>query len=167
MVPFCAIRGCRIDSFRLPRPCGPVLIGSIRPARTGNSSVPDGVLLTLRRRPVLLVTDLFCAGPDFAGAQRFCHMRRAPRGCLPLVLGSARRGGPLLLFRIELCLPRFRTHFVHRDRGHIKGVVRSKLRRVLCPSRRLPGRVAVSSRGGAAGNASRVRSELPRRHRVR
>ena len=80
---------------------------------------------------------MFCAGPDFAGAQRFCLMRRAPRGCLPLVLGSARRGGPVLLFRVGLCLPRFRTHFLHRDVGHIKGSVISKLSRVLCGFRRL------------------------------
>ena len=39
----------------------------------------------------------------------FASMRRAPRGYLPPVLGSARRGGSILLFRVELCLPRFRN----------------------------------------------------------
>ena len=50
----------------------------------------------------------------------FAFMRRAPRGCLPPVLGSARSGGSVLLFRIGLGLPNFRNTVVHRDRGHIK-----------------------------------------------
>lgn len=97
-------------------------------------------------------------------------VRRAPRGCLPPVLGSARRGGSILLFRVELCLPRFRTPFVHRDRGHIKGrmdqtwpdvVLLHKLRGPPAVSSALGGGVTSQSASGAIQQRRR-RPPLPR-----
>lgn len=58
-------------------------------------------------------------GLSVAGAQRFCLIACAPRGCLPPVLGIARLGGSCLLFRLELGLPDSVTT-LHRDSGHSK-----------------------------------------------
>lgn len=73
-----------------------------------------------RARRGAAVVGVVARSRDVAGAQHLCLMRRAPRGCLPPVLGVLAGGfGPSLPDRTLLDEVSV-IYVLHRDRRHIK-----------------------------------------------